>query len=540
MEFQGEIASELRKTNISRNRYAYLAQLLVITLSIWYQTEFQTPFWPYTMALAFFGCLSRWWGTYIVKSDPWLSDRFLWLGFFLFGLAWSHHFFRKFDPGLPMDEKVFFLIFTIAGTFYVLQTTLVADPVSYFAFAFPVAVTTLSLYGYQGTPKDLFFFLCISIMLLLTSISFLHQHNQLKDFIWSRLSHNRERARLKKIIDGVPGFVGILDNNGTYVDGNVQTLKHFPGIVGTKVGEMSQSSSYSEFVWDFLRSDKETATGETEVFFRGEEFHLVTTCGRLDDGIIVVNIAINELVQARRELREKEALAQYSSKLASLGQMAAGVAHEVNNPLAIIQGSASIIANLVNEDPIDKENLRLFSDRIVTTTDRIAQIVRSLRTLSRGGEKDPFSPLSLQKVIDSCVDISNHKLKQKDVELILPEDKKDLTVLGRDVQLGQVILNLLSNSIDAVQDLPERWVKIDYGHVDGHVWIEVIDSGRGIPSEYEDKILEPFFTTKTKDEGTGLGLPISSKIIEEHGGKLRYEKNRPHTTFRVIFPSPKI
>ncbi len=540
MNLTGEIASELRNTNLSRNRYAYLAQFFIITLSIWYQTEFKTPYWPYTLALATLGSLARWKGTSVGKTNPKLSDRLLWLGFFLFGLAWSYHFYRNFDPSLPMGEKLFILLFSISGTIFVLQSTLVAAPVSYFVFTAPISVAVLGLYGLHGNSKDLFIILCISVMFFLTTISFMHQHRQLRDFIRSRLENNRERLRMKKIIDGVPGFVGIVNKDGIYTDGNEHILKYYPNLVGTKVGEYTPGSAYSSFVWEFLNSDKESATSETEAVIKGEHFNLVTTCGRLDDGIILINIPINELVKTRKELREKEAVAQYSSKLASLGQMAAGVAHEVNNPLAIIQGSASIIAVLVREENIDRESLKVFSDRIVATTDRIAQIVRSLRTLSRGGEKDPFSPLSIQKLISSCIDISNHNLKQKDVRLILPDNKKDLTVLGREVQLGQILLNLLSNSVDAVKDLPERWVSIDYGHVDGHVWIEVVDSGKGISQEIAEKIMDPFFTTKTKEEGTGLGLSISSKLIEEHGGRLSYEKGRPNTTFRITFPSPKI
>jgi C4-dicarboxylate-specific signal transduction histidine kinase len=536
-----EITSELRKTNLSRTRYGYLAQLIVITLSVWFQTGFRSQHWYITMGLAVLGGIFRWRGSVAVNTNPVLSDRLLSLGFFLFGVAWSHHFFRNFNMAVPLDGKQFILLFAISGTIYILLTTLVGDPVSYFSFTTPIAVTILGLYGYPNTFEDWFLFLCILIMICITSISFLHQHRQLRSSILSRLETTRERQRLKRVMDGIPGYVGITDKNGVYVDGNENILSILPNLIGTRVGELTNMSSYGNFVNHFLNSNKETQAEETDAILNGQHQNLMTTCGRLEDGgMIVINIPINELVKTRKELREKEAAAQYSSKLASLGQMAAGVAHEVNNPLAIIQGSASIIAGLVKEENIDRENLKVFSDRIITTTDRIAQIVRSLRTLSRGGEKDPFSPLSLQKVISSCVDISNHNLKQNDVKLMIPENKKDLMVLGREVQLGQVLLNLLSNSIDAVKDLPERWVSVDYGHVDGQVWIEVVDSGKGINSDIAEKMMDPFFTTKPKEEGTGLGLSISSKIIEEHGGRLSYERGRPNTSFRVTFPSPKI
>jgi C4-dicarboxylate-specific signal transduction histidine kinase len=268
---------------------------------------------------------------------------------------------------------------------------------------------------------------------------------------------------------------------------------------------------------------------------------MMSTFGRLDNGgAISISIPISELVETRKELREKEALAQYNSKLAKIGQMAAGVAHEVNNPLAIIQGSASIIAGLVQEEEIDRKNLKIFSDKIVATSERIAQIVRSLRSLSRGGEQDPFSPLSLKNLLTSCLDISTHNLIQLGIKVIMPESKKDFMVMGREVQLGQVLLNLFSNAIDAIKNSPDPWVRFDYGHTDGQVWIEVVDSGKGISPEVAAKMMTAFFTTKLKDEGTGLGLSISNRIIEEHGGKLTYESERENTTFRIVFPSPKI
>lgn len=540
MDISVEVGEELRKTNLSRNRFAYLAQLLIISLSIWYQTRFEGTGWIFTLSFAVFGCLLRFIATEIVRERE-VSNIFLWAGFLNLGIAWSHHFATNFIPASSVGMETIFLLFAMAGTISVLLTTLVADPVSYFVFLAPISATVLGIYGIEGLRENLFFFLCILMMMVLTSVSFVHQHRQLRLSIRSRLETNRERQRLKRVLDGIPGFVGLTDSSGTYIDGNQNILEIFPNLIGTRIGELTPTSSYGKFVNQFLHSKRETEAQETEAVMNGVHHTLMTTCGRTEDGgVIIINIPINELVKARKELREKEAVAQYSSKLASLGQMAAGVAHEVNNPLAIIQGSASIIGSLVLEENVDRKNLKLFSDRIIATTDRIAQIVRSLRTLSRGGEKDPFSPLSLKKVIASCLDISNHNLKQSDVRLIIPEDKKDLTIMGREVQLGQVLLNLLSNAIDAVKDLPERWVSVDYGHVDGHVWIEVVDSGKGIPQDVTDKMMEPFFTTKSKDEGTGLGLSISSKIIEEHGGRLSYEKDRTNTTFKVSFPSPKI
>lgn len=540
MNLEREVSEELWKTNLSRNRFAYLGQFLIITMSVWYQTGFREFSWPFTMVLAVCGCLFRFFATEIVGDDRQVSKFFMWDGFLFLGIAWSYHFWTNFSAAYPVSPALIYLWFTIGGTILVCHVTLVADPVSYIAFVTPIAATVMFLYADQGFKENFYVILNLSMMLILTSVNFRHQHKQLVNYIRARLQNTHERDRHKLIIDGFPGFVGITDADGVYVDGNLRILEKFPNLIGTRLGDLTPGSEYSTFVREFMRSGKQYATAETSASMNGEINYLMTTCRRLKDGAIFISLPINELVKARQELRDQEATAMYSAKLASIGQMAAGVAHEVNNPLAIIQGSARIIAGLVEEETIDRLSLKSFSDRIVGTTDRIAQIVRSLRSLSRGGEKDPFSPLSIADVISSCQDISNHNLKRFDIQLKLPENKKEMTILGREVQLGQVVLNLLSNSIYAVKDLPERWVMIDYGHLDGQVWLEVTDSGKGIPQEIVDKMMDPFFTTKEKDEGTGLGLSISSRIIEEHAGRLEYLADRPNTTFRLTFPTPKI
>lgn len=541
MRLKDEVESELSRINLSRSRFAYILQAGLLAFSVWYQTGSDKGMAPFILALGLSGCLLRFFSTKVIRDENNVSDIFLWAGYFLLSTAWVFHV----DQALRLhgqDAQQIQLLRVFLGSLILANNTLlVADFISYYIFIVPLGLGLIAeVFYFRGilNHHPLYAFFAIATV---SSIVLHFQNRQLRSLIFARLEATREKNRMKKFIDGVPGFVGIINREGRYVDGNRMILKYFPDLVGSSIGELSNQSSYSVFVSEFLSSEKDFATGETSATLNGDTYHFVTTCGRIDDGgIIAINLPINELVKARKDLREKEVIAQYSSKLASIGQMAAGVAHEVNNPLAIIQGSANIISGLIDEEPIDRINLKLFSEKIVTTTDRIAQIVRSLRSLSRGGEKDPFSPLSIKSLLNSVQDISNHNFRSFEINFMIPENKKDITVLGREVQLGQVLLNLLSNAIDAVKNLPERWVMIDYGHLDGNVWIEVVDSGKGIPAEHVEKLWDPFFTTKVKDEGTGLGLSISSNIIEEHGGKLTYEANRPNTTFRLTFPTLKI
>ncbi len=541
MELRDEIDRELRRTNLSRNRYAYLIQLIVLIFSLWYQTRFSHPLNDFIIAVAVSGCMLRFFATEIISDDLKGSDTFLWLGFFLLSMAWTLHIDQSLRVHGLHGDTIPLLRVTLGGLIISNTALLVADVISYYIFLLPVTIGIILEIFFFKNMENSYPLLNFFVISVLSSLALHFHHKQLRALIGARIEAMREKSRLKRIIDGVPGFVAMISESGVYFDANSAVLSVYPNLVGTKIGELTKQSEYSGILEEFLRSDKEALTVETNVIINGETSHLMTTMGRLPDGgMIVCSIPINELVETRKELREQEAVAMYSSKLASVGQMAAGVAHEVNNPLAIIQGSASIIASIIEQEPLDKKNLKIFSDKIINTSNRIAQIIKSLRSLSRGGDSDPFAPLSVKGVINSCLDISRQSIKNNDVKLIFNEGQKELTVMGREVQLGQVVLNLLINAIDATKALQERWIQIDYGHTDGQVWIEVVDSGLGIPAEVAGKIMEPFFTTKDKDEGTGLGLSISTRIIEDHAGKLEFLPDRKNTTFRLFFPTPKL
>jgi C4-dicarboxylate-specific signal transduction histidine kinase len=231
-----------------------------------------------------------------------------------------------------------------------------------------------------------------------------------------------------------------------------------------------------------------------------------------------------------------------SSKMASLGEMSAGVSHEINNPLAIIQGSAfRAIQNLEAADPSNwlhhRDDVEGDLNRIIQNCDRIARIVRGLRAFSRSAEHEPFMPTPLSSVIDDVMNLAferfvNHRIK---MHIDLAEI---ITLDCRPVQLGQVLMNLLNNAYDAViendESKREVWVQ---AMLEGEVVvISVEDSGHGIPLSLHNRILEPFFTTKDVGRGTGLGLSISKGIIESHSGRLWLDPSSERTRFVIELP----
>jgi C4-dicarboxylate-specific signal transduction histidine kinase len=227
---------------------------------------------------------------------------------------------------------------------------------------------------------------------------------------------------------------------------------------------------------------------------------------------------------------------QHVSKMTALGEMAAGVAHEINNPLMIISGKAQQVLKKIREGQVEPREFEQALEKIQGTTNRIAKIVSGLRTFSRNGTGDPMQPTLLKTIITDTADLCGEKFRNNNVTFEIG-DIPTVILQCRAVQISQVLLNLLNNSFDAVQPLPARWIKLSVESKDDTIKIRVTDSGSGIPPETAEKMMQPFYTTKEIGKGTGLGLSVSNGIVAEHGGKLFYELNQGHTSFVIQLPT---
>jgi signal transduction histidine kinase len=226
----------------------------------------------------------------------------------------------------------------------------------------------------------------------------------------------------------------------------------------------------------------------------------------------------------------------YTEKMASLGEMAGSIAHEINNPLAIIQGAAQKLQIRLRHEELNREDLKQTVQMILKTAERIARIIRSLRFVARDGSTDPFVNTSIRSIVDETLTLCESRLKTESVCLDASAVPLELYCVCRGVQISQVLINLINNAVDAIRDLPEKWIRIDASLHAGIIRIAVTDSGPGIPKELVDKIMKPFFTTKGVGKGTGLGLSISRGIAHAHGGDLELDVNSPHTRFVLVLP----
>lgn len=244
---------------------------------------------------------------------------------------------------------------------------------------------------------------------------------------------------------------------------------------------------------------------------------------------------ITERKNAEELLKQQQLKLTLSAKMSSLGEMAGGIAHEINNPLTIINSKAAILKRNLDKGELDIDKIKKDLTKIEETSNRIAKIIRSLRSFSRNTEGDPMEPAKVSQIIEDTLELCAERFKHHSISLNV-NIQTNAMINCRPHQITQVVMNLLSNAHDAIEALPEKWINIDVNEYHGRVIISVTDSGLGIPSAILEKIMNPFFTTKDVGKGTGLGLSISKGIVEDHFGHLQYTMNKGHTCFRVDFP----
>jgi len=242
-------------------------------------------------------------------------------------------------------------------------------------------------------------------------------------------------------------------------------------------------------------------------------------------------VALEEHNRSLEEtVRQRTERLMQSEKLAAMGSLLAGVAHELNNPLTVLSGQAQLMIGQGDAA----------SGRRATTiqraADRCVRIVRNFLALARQQPPERHEVV-LKQVVDGALELVAYELRTEGIELAV-EVPEGLPLLWADAhQLHQVLVNMLVNAQHAMRRQPEpRRLAIRVRHVGAHVRVEIADTGRGIPPEVLARIFEPFFTTKPTGEGTGLGLSLCRGIVEDHGGTITVESVPGRTTFGIELP----
>jgi two-component system NtrC family sensor kinase len=254
--------------------------------------------------------------------------------------------------------------------------------------------------------------------------------------------------------------------------------------------------------------------------------------------------SLEAIAQERTKLiKEQQLKLIRAEKMAALGTMCAGIAHEINTPLTIISLTLEQLQEIAErEGAIEPSAIKELTEKLKKTNDRIAGIVRGMLTFSSpNSQKTNPSRTDIKQIIEDTLSLCEQRFQNGNVKLIYSQiDSGQLTC--RVVEIVQAILNLLNNAFDAASDLhelDEKWVRIDAFNRKEYAEISVTDSGKGISAKILDNIFNPFFTTKEVGSGTGLGLSITKGIIDSHGGSLFVDVDSPNTRFVIRLPLDK-
>jgi PAS domain S-box-containing protein len=419
------------------------------------------------------------------------------------------------------------------------------------------------------------------------------------------------RARLSAYMNALPVGVFVINKHGRPDFANQLAKKMMgKGIMGEKFGDTSENAQiYPAYIagTNTLYPPKERPTAKAlggqavtvddmEIDIEGKrvpiEVHatpLYNAAGELDHAIVVIQditarkvaeremLRLNVELEARfKQIQETQNHLIQTEKMSALGQMVAGIAHELNTPIGYASSNMSLIrerfkaiSELLVKSIEAQESV--YSGQLETAlakmqevstapngtiaelsetlrrTDRLfsgvsggfeqmTSLVKSMRNFSRLDEAD-MKKADINEGVKGCLLMIGHMLKDKDVELTT--EYNELPHIDCfPAQLNQVFLNLISNAIQAVEEKPNGRVNVKTAFEDNYIWVRITDNGSGIPKQVQAKIFDPFFTTKPVGKGTGLGLSISYDIIRKHNGQLSFEtKEGEGTTFIVKIPA---
>lgn len=345
---------------------------------------------------------------------------------------------------------------------------------------------------------------------------------------------------------------GELQTRPRFGNKSKEIYKHFLGtpFVGARVSEFGDQKHkiFVEGIWleqkEWLLVIEDDVQSELRPLFETQ-----AATWALGGGgaalIIIGTLLISRMIVVQQERSEREQarlneeLIQ-SSKMAALGKLAAGVAHEVNNPLAVIREKAGWMRDLLEEEDVQSsENFREFEDavdKIEQHVERAGAVVHRMLGFAR--RMEPIcNDVYLNDVLKHTTVFLDNEIKFRGIELIWHLGTDVPAIQSDASQLQQVFLNLLDNAIDAINRNGIITISTSFDRGSDSVCVSIRDNGPGIDKEVQQRLFDPFFTTKKVGEGTGLGLSISYSIVNKLGGTIRFESEVGHgTEFIIIFP----
>ena len=355
--------------------------------------------------------------------------------------------------------------------------------------------------------------------------------------------------KYRTLIETIRDIVYTIDKNGhfTYISPNVEKITGFPPneLIGKHFINIL-SAGYRNKVVDSFNNNLKNRQPKTlgiKIITKDEievPMELNTTMLYDAHGSIIGRIGVARDITRRRQeeakRKEIEVKALTQDKLASLGEIATGIAHEINQPLSYIKIILQSTLNDISKEKLDTEELTDDFQESLRQVGKISNIISHLRTFGRS-DVTSFGPVSLLKILDDTLILMKERLRIKNISMNIEISDAHPMVNGNHIKLEQVFLNLIQNSMDALEEEGKGEINLSAQVESDHILISFSDKGKGIKSELQEKVFEPFFTTKEADKGTGIGLSIVYGIIQEHQGIISCEsEGESGATFKIKLP----
>lgn len=255
----------------------------------------------------------------------------------------------------------------------------------------------------------------------------------------------------------------------------------------------------------------------------------------------VILLTLHDLTQIKQfQLDREKALKEmgHVSKLADIGRLAAGVAHELNNPLMIIQGFTENIELLLDTNKFEVDEIRAQISPILKSTQRMAKIISQMMRIVRDDDLK-FVAIDMNSLVQDVLQLATTQINYMDIELEIDVNPQH-TIRCDPNQVEQIIVNIVNNAIHALEEMNQkRCMRITSEQTRRDVRLHIWNNGPQIPSQIQDQIMTPFFTTKEVGKGTGLGLSVSYGIMKAHGGDMQFHSDETGTEFTLKFPIVK-
>jgi len=256
----------------------------------------------------------------------------------------------------------------------------------------------------------------------------------------------------------------------------------------------------------------------------------------LNKSVLDLEDSKKKLEKALSDLKTTQSQLIENKKMAALGELAGGVAHEINTPLTSIMISSGAIEKVIEQDPINKTMLTRLVSVIQKTVEQAASVVANVRAFAQVEEEKPIEEYNLEQMLHevSVILAGELDLVGREIDMDIP---KDMMILCRSNEARDIFCKVIENSIDAIKDLDEKWVQVRAEHGQGGVFIRISDSGQGVEENMVEKLFQPFTSSKDIGSGSGLGLAVARGLIMKNGGHINYDTKASNTTFVLWFPS---